>query len=165
MISYWFFAHDRELGAGAAIAEIGDEMTKAASQTPTQPMAAADPYALTARIALWLSGLVASVTMAAALYMHVPSMRAARATTSPALHDTAQERWSTATSEPEGEPVRVANPVRIANPFDASEVFEFPEGTSDAEARAAVAEALMKRAQERYAQLDSGVGKGGAAGS
>jgi hypothetical protein len=159
MTSYWFFAHDRESDAGAAIAEIGDEMTKAASQRPTQPMAAADPYALTARIALWLSGLVASVTMAAALYMHVPSMHTARATPSPALQDTAQEPWSTATSEPEGEPVRVANP------FDASEVFEFPEGTSDAEARAAVAEALMKRAQDRYAQLDSRPGKGRAAGS
>ena len=158
MISYGFFAHDRELDAGSAIAEIGDEMTKAASQTPTQPMAAADLYGLTARIALWLSGLVASVERLP-LDMYVPLMRAARTTTSPALHDTAQERWSTATTEPEGEPVRVANP------FDASEVFEFPEGTSAAEARAAVAEALMKRAQERYAQLDSGLGKGGAAGS
>ncbi len=40
-------------------------------------------------------------------------------------------------------------PVRFANPFDRSEIFEFPPGTSDAEARDAVAALLLKRAQER----------------
>jgi hypothetical protein len=40
-------------------------------------------------------------------------------------------------------------PVRFKNPFDRTEVFEFPPGTSKSEARAAVAELLSKRAQER----------------
>jgi hypothetical protein len=40
-------------------------------------------------------------------------------------------------------------PVRFRNPFDATEVFEFPAGTSDADARDAVAALLLKRAQER----------------
>lgn len=40
-------------------------------------------------------------------------------------------------------------PVRFKNPFDRTEVFEFPPGTSKTEARAAVAELLAKRAQER----------------
>ena len=40
-------------------------------------------------------------------------------------------------------------PVRFKNPFDASEVFEFPAGTSQAEVREAVAELLSQRAQER----------------
>lgn len=40
-------------------------------------------------------------------------------------------------------------PVRFANPFDADEVFEFPPGTTEAEARDAVAEALLKRAMSR----------------
>jgi hypothetical protein len=40
-------------------------------------------------------------------------------------------------------------PVRFANPFDRNEVFEFPAGTSRADARDAVEELLYERAQER----------------
>jgi hypothetical protein len=40
-------------------------------------------------------------------------------------------------------------PVRFANPFDRHEVFEFPPGTSRAEARSAVAVILMDRARAR----------------
>jgi hypothetical protein len=49
-------------------------------------------------------------------------------------------------------PVAAPLPVKFANPFDRSEVFEFPAGTSKTEARARVADLLMKRAQERRAQ-------------
>jgi hypothetical protein len=42
-----------------------------------------------------------------------------------------------------------ALPVRFANPFDATEVFEFPPGTSENEAHDAVADILTKRAQDR----------------
>lgn len=41
----------------------------------------------------------------------------------------------------------------FANPFDRSEVFEFPAGTSQAEARAAVAEFLIDRARGRIPHL------------
>ncbi len=50
-----------------------------------------------------------------------------------------------------------AEPVRFANPFDANEVFEFPAGTSQAEARDAVADILMARAMERQRQFDARV--------
>ncbi|MET0533154.1 MAG: hypothetical protein ABW171_02930 [Steroidobacter sp.] len=40
-------------------------------------------------------------------------------------------------------------PVRFANPFDKAEVFEFPAGTSENEAREAVAALLMERANSR----------------
>ena len=40
-------------------------------------------------------------------------------------------------------------PVRFRNPFDASEVFEFPPGTSATEARQSVAKLLLQRARER----------------
>lgn len=43
-----------------------------------------------------------------------------------------------------------ASPVKFTNPFDRTEVFEFPAGTSPAEAREKVAELLLKRAQERH---------------
>jgi hypothetical protein len=41
-------------------------------------------------------------------------------------------------------------PVRFRNPFDASEVFEFPPGTSDDSARESVAAMLLQRARDRH---------------
>ena len=40
-------------------------------------------------------------------------------------------------------------PVRFTNPFDKYEVFEFPPGTSEVEARDAVADLLLQRARDR----------------
>jgi hypothetical protein len=42
--------------------------------------------------------------------------------------------------------------VKLINPFDATEVFEFPAGTSPAERRAKVAQILLQRARERQEQ-------------
>ena len=42
--------------------------------------------------------------------------------------------------------------VRITNAFDATEVFEFPHGTTESEAREAVAERLLSRARDRRAK-------------
>jgi hypothetical protein len=50
-------------------------------------------------------------------------------------------------------PPAPGEPVRFKNPFDHSEVFEFPPGTSPAEARQAVAELLMERASDRHVQF------------
>jgi hypothetical protein len=55
----------------------------------------------------------------------------------------AQPEWVAMQTEPAGEPIRVANP------FDASEVFEFPAGTSEADAQEAVAGFLIERASNR----------------
>jgi hypothetical protein len=41
------------------------------------------------------------------------------------------------------------SPVRFSNPFDASEVFEFPPGTNDDQARRSVATVLLQRARDR----------------
>jgi hypothetical protein len=41
-------------------------------------------------------------------------------------------------------------PVRFINPFDATEVFEFPPGTTQSDARQAVADFLLQRARDRY---------------
>jgi|ERR1700733_8924843 hypothetical protein len=49
-------------------------------------------------------------------------------------------------TEPQGAPVR------IKNAFDAREVFEFPHGTTESEAREAVAELLLGRARVRRAE-------------
>ncbi len=54
-------------------------------------------------------------------------------------------------------PVSVASTpepvVRVRNPFDATEVFEFAPGTSQAEGRDKVAQILLQRARERQARL------------
>jgi hypothetical protein len=47
----------------------------------------------------------------------------------------------------------IAVSVRFTNPFDESEVFEFPAGTSGAEAQDAVARTLLERARKRLATL------------
>jgi hypothetical protein len=62
-----------------------------------------------------------------------------------------QSQLPASTSRSEGKPVL------FANPFDANEVFEFPAGTSEAEARDAVAEILMERAMERQSKFDARV--------
>lgn len=46
-------------------------------------------------------------------------------------------------------------PMRFANPFDASEIFEFPAGTTADDARESVAEILLERARERGVQTPS----------
>jgi hypothetical protein len=46
-----------------------------------------------------------------------------------------------------------AAPVRFANPFDSTEMFEFPTGTRQKDAHAAVADLLTNRARERQGAL------------
>jgi hypothetical protein len=57
------------------------------------------------------------------------------------------------TPPPPSSPSTNATPVRFVNPFDRKEVFEFPPGTSAADARQAVAELLSQRARERQSLL------------
>jgi hypothetical protein len=45
-------------------------------------------------------------------------------------------------------------PVKFVNPFDATEIFEFPAGTSETGARDAVAELLLIRARDRLAAAE-----------
>jgi hypothetical protein len=51
--------------------------------------------------------------------------------------------------EPAPQSLADSQPVRFVNPFDAGEVFEFPAGTTQTQARDAVAEVLMERALSR----------------
>jgi hypothetical protein len=67
-----------------------------------------------------------------------------------------QSQLPATSSQSEGKRAAAA-PVLFANPFDAKEVFEFPAGTSEVEARDAVAEILMERAMERQSKFDARV--------
>jgi hypothetical protein len=69
----------------------------------------------------------------------------------------------TAPFEAEQSAEALDSPVRFSNPFDASEVFEFPPGTSDEQARQSVAAILRQRARDRH--VAEGVGNRPAPGA
>lgn len=96
-------------------------------------------------VAIGLSVALAAIAAGYALFSDVRSVDAPRASTS---NIAAQQEWPTLQSVPVGEPLRVANP------FDSSEIFEFPAGTSDADAREAIAGFLVERATRRGAVRD-----------
>lgn len=100
------------------------------------------------RVAL---SVTAAVAVAGASYLLIPSRDDAgqSLTQEPALQP--QMLASASVAKTEGKPVL------FANPFDKNEVFEFPAGTSEAQARDAVAELLMERAMERQRKFDARV--------
>jgi hypothetical protein len=69
----------------------------------------------------------------------------------PAVHLVPPVVADTHVPEPPAPPALVADmpAVHFANPFDAAEIFEFPAGTSETDAREAVAELLLERARDR----------------
>ena len=84
--------------------------------------------------------VLAAIAAGYALYSEIGSSDAPRTTT--ASEGTQQQLSSVQTAQ-------VEEPLRVANPFDASEVFEFPAGTSEADAQEAVAGFLIERATRR----------------
>jgi hypothetical protein len=95
-------------------------------------------------LALVLAVTFAGVAAAYAVYSYWQPLGTARLSTSSV---------ALASADPQPEPLAllepVGAPVRVANPFDASEIFEFPHGTSEADAREAIAGLLMDRAVGR----------------
>jgi hypothetical protein len=91
-------------------------------------------------VAIALSLAIAALAAGYALYSAVGSADAPRAASS---RSTAQPELSSIRS------VQVDEPLRVANPFDASEIFEFPAGTSEADAHKAIAGFLLERATRR----------------
>jgi hypothetical protein len=74
-----------------------------------------------------------------------------------ARDNTSQQRLSQVLLAPVQTPAPAPpdDPVRFINPFDSTEVLMFPAGTSNGEARDAVAEFLLERARERAAQAEA----------
>jgi hypothetical protein len=85
-------------------------------------------------VAIALALTLAALAAGSALYSQRQPAASGRAT---------QPEWVAMQTEP------VGDPVRVVNPFDASETFEFPAGTSEADAREAVAGFLIERATRR----------------
>ena len=88
-------------------------------------------------IAIALSLTLAAVAAGYALYSYMGPAHSTRVAAAP------EPQWLAMEAEP------IGDPVRVVNPFDASETFEFPAGTSEADAREAVAGFLIERAANR----------------
>ena len=89
---------------------------------------------------------IAMVTLASGAIAYVatnPQQLARAAALSPAQHAPRISSPPPLQTEP------VTEPVTFANPFDATEIFQFPSGTSETEARQLVAVLLTERARER----------------
>ena len=99
-------------------------------------------------LALMLAVSFAGVAAGYAVYSYWKPVGAARIAASSVV-------VASSDFQPDPEPVAELEPggapVRVANPFDASEIFEFPYGTSEADAREAIAGFLMERAVNRGA--------------
>jgi hypothetical protein len=105
-----------------------------------------------------LGGLAYLATARAPHPIPIVADSGSRPTVAPKAPTSVPASASVRASEPEPAPAPPVTPappatpdvpVRFKNPFDASEVFEFPAGTSRAEMRDAVAELLSQRARER----------------
>lgn len=92
------------------------------------------------KVTIALSVTVAAIAAGYALYSYVGFADANRVSTSSVV---VPQEWTAMQTEPVGEPLRVANP------FDSTEVFDFPAGTSEADAHEAVAGFLLDRATRR----------------
>lgn len=103
----------------------------------------------TPRVDRWtlarVAGILGVTAAVMALGIAAHQSREGRAATTPAaINHSAPPAAATRQPAESTSPV-----VQIRNPFDASEVFEFSPGTSEAEARQSVAKILLQRARDR----------------
>ena len=140
--------NDAEVRAGPEERADAAVRAVAGERAPSEPR----PGMSTLRLALLLSAVaVASALLTAVTYIATthavqPAPIATSVVPSPPAPVIVARPPSPPPPAPSAEP---AEPVRFVNPFDRKEVFEFPAGTSKADARNAVAELLYERAQER----------------
>jgi hypothetical protein len=92
------------------------------------------------------SDLICNLTLATAFVMAMALLGWRR---SPAPPPAPVSSPALAVIPPVTLPEPKTSPVRVRNPFDLTEVFEFPPGTRQAEARETVAELLLERARHR----------------
>ena len=126
----------QDLLALSDLGQVEEHATGSAPQ-PSKPAPGASPH----KLALPLS-LIAAVGVVGATYV-VTSSDGATPSVANISQPMAQSEW------PAPQQLAESEPVRFANPFDADEVFEFPAGTTETQARDAVADVLLKRAISR----------------
>ncbi|GFE91728.1 hypothetical protein [Steroidobacter agaridevorans] len=126
----------QDLLALSDLEHVEEQATSPAPQ-PSKPAKSASPN----KQGLILS-LIAVVGIVGATYVATSSDGANPSVANPSQQMALSER-------PAPQQFAESKPVRFANPFDADEVFEFPPGTTETQARDAVADVLLKRAISR----------------
>lgn len=122
----------------------------ALKEAPRRSAASTRPprFGLFSAIATVASALLIAMVYLASAHVRRPGLVVPRVVAAPAAPVSV-----TPPPPPPPAPSTDAMPVRFVNPFDRKEVFEFPPGTSEADARQAVAELLSQRARERQSLL------------
>jgi hypothetical protein len=123
---------------------------------PAAPLTCAEPAVIevnsiardTPRMDRWPLARVAGILGIAAAVMALGSA-AHRAVVGRSVTTTAINLSAPAAATTRQPSESISPSVRIRNPFDASEVFEFSPGTSEAEARESMAKILLQRARDR----------------
>ncbi|MBS0417009.1 MAG: hypothetical protein JSR66_04815 [Proteobacteria bacterium] len=82
-------------------------------------------------------------------YVATNPQQLAQAVTDSHIYTPAPARAPASPLPPPPPPAVQGEPVKVANPFDASEVFQFPAGTTATDAHLAVAGILLQRARDR----------------
>lgn len=118
-----------------------ENVEEPATSPAAQPAKPAKKSASPLKLSLRLS-LIAAIGVVGATYV-VTSSDGASQSTANTPQRIARAEWAAPQQSAE------SKPVRFANPFDADEVFEFPPGTTEIQARDAVADVLLKRAMSR----------------
>jgi hypothetical protein len=150
----------RELSVTSTSKEQAERATPGAALPATSPASAArsaspethgsrsrDDRSAVFRVGRSLGAVVAVMITGGALHHYVTTGTSDHSVSPTLTRSASHAAW--AIQEPGGDPMR------FANPFDASEVFEFPAGTTETEAREAVADFLVERAINRQARLNS----------
>jgi hypothetical protein len=117
--------------------------TEAPENVPAQSDSAArkaiSPAGLSVAVAMAVAGVVGG-------YTYLDGRGAGLSSAVAVTQSLTQPQWAT--------PKHQEEPVRFANPFDATEIFEFPADTTEAEAREAMAGFLIDRAMNRQARVE-----------
>lgn len=124
--------------------------TPGSVQPAPTPLLQRAPARSATRFRIWPVALAAAVVgVAAVIAWWAVAQRSAPTPPAPAVRI---QDPAPVVPPPAPPPEPQGPPVQVRNPFDATEIFEFPAGTSKTEARAAVAELLLQRARDRKSQ-------------
>jgi hypothetical protein len=132
----------------SAVAASGRISAAAPSRQPLPKVSAPS------RVRRWHLTPIAKMAAATTAYVAFAWWSASQLTAQPQPPVTVAARPNVAIPRP-ALVASTANPtVRVINPFDATEIFEFPAGTSHAESHEKVAQILLQRARERQSRWE-----------
>ncbi len=144
-------AEQAQAVAPALICTVAAPARKAPAFSPPQPLPEVSP---SGRLRRWHPTSIAKIAGAMAAYFTLAWWSASQLAGQPKPPITAATRPAVVMPRPTFVTTSSKPAVRVINPFDATEVFEFPAGTSAAAGREQAARILWQRARERQSQWE-----------